>query len=280
MTPHLRHLLVALVVAACTATPVHALQLPKEQRTPGGVALLELPARSGDDAPVATYDGLRTAVVRNGDKWLAVVGIPLSASVGAHTVHVEVDGVMRELQFHVRDKRYRTQHLTIRNQRQVDPNPDDLRRIRAEQARSEAALSRFTAEAAPVLRLLPPVQGPRSDSYGSRRYFNGQPRNPHTGMDIAAPKGTPIRAPAPGVVVETGDFFFNGATVFIDHGHGLVTMYCHLDRIDVKPGDRLQSGDLIGAVGATGRVTGPHLHWGVSLNRAMVDPALLLGDAE
>jgi murein DD-endopeptidase MepM/ murein hydrolase activator NlpD len=248
--------------------------LPRESRVPGGVAYVVVPG--GTEPPVVMYDGYRTAVIRRDGEWIAIVGIPLAAKPGRQSLKVESSAGPREVAFQILDKRYRTQNLTIKNERQVNPPPEDLRRIEQEQERSNLALSLFTASDAPALQLASPVTGVRSDSYGSRRVFNGQPRNPHSGMDIAAPKGTPIYSPAAGTVVELGDFFFNGNTLYIDHGNGLVTMYCHLDSITVKLGDRVKTGDVLGKVGATGRVTGPHLHWGVALNRAMVDPSLFL----
>jgi murein DD-endopeptidase MepM/ murein hydrolase activator NlpD len=266
------------IAAALSCLTAHAAELPRESRVPGGIALIAIPG-SNDVAPVAIFNGHRAAVIRDTNRWLAVVGIPLSETAGERKLHVSSTSGTKEVPFRIVDKQYRTQHLTIKNQRQVEPNAEDLKRIEGETARSDVALSKFTATAAPHLQLQPPVQGVRSDSYGSRRIFNGKPRNPHSGMDIAAPKGTPIVAPAAGTVVEAGNFFFNGNTLYIDHGDGLVTMYCHLDTIKVKVGDKLSQGDPIGTVGATGRVTGPHLHWGVALNRAMVDPALFLGEA-
>jgi murein DD-endopeptidase MepM/ murein hydrolase activator NlpD len=254
---------------------VGAAELPKESRVPGGVAFVPVPG--SDIAPTVIFNTHRVAVIRRDEQWVAVVGIPLAEKPGELKLKVSTPSGTSEVPFRITDKSYRTQNLTIKNQRQVDPNPDDLKRISGETKRSDTALSKFTATDTPTLQLISPVEGVRSDSYGSRRVFNGQPRSPHSGMDIAAAKGTPIRSPASGTVVEAGEFFFNGNTLYIDHGDGLVTMYCHLDTIKVKLGDRVNQGDLIGTVGATGRVTGPHLHWGVALNRAMVDPALFIG---
>lgn len=265
-----------LLLMSLAAFYAHAFALPRESRVPGGVAIVTLP--EDVSAPEVTFEGKPIALAQRDGHWVAVVGIPLDAQPGEKKLLVK-DG-MREVEvaFRVTEKHYRTQHLTVKNPRHVTPSPEDLARIEAERARSEAALKLFTTARAPVLELVAPVSGPRSDSYGSRRFFNGEPRKPHSGMDIAAAKGTQIRAPAAGTVVDVGDFFFNGNTVFIDHGWGLVTMYCHLDRIGVQVGQQLQAGETIGTVGATGRVTGAHLHWGVALNQAMVDPALFIGE--
>ena len=266
--------LALLAAASLAATPP---VLPRESRVPGGIAILDL----GDgDAPPGSviFNDHRAPVLRTPDGWVALVGIPLDTAPGAHGARWQPldEAEPRLLEFSVASKAYAEQRLTVTNRRHVDPSKEDLERIDEERKRIDAALGTFTAERQPVLALQPPVAGRRSSSFGLRRYFNGQARSPHSGMDIAAATGTPIRSPAPGRVVEAGDFFFNGNTVFVDHGQGVVTMYCHLSRIDVKPGDEVSAGAVLGLVGATGRVTGPHLHWGVALNRALVDPALFL----
>jgi murein DD-endopeptidase MepM/ murein hydrolase activator NlpD len=263
---------------AMLSFPSAAADLPRESRVPGGVAILDLgPA---EERPgTVLFTGYGAPVLRTDSGWIAVVGIPLDTQPGAHKVKLQrTQGETRDIEFTVVAKQYEEQRLTVANRRHVDPSKEDLERIARERARIDAALGNFDADRIPMLALQPPVVGRRSSSFGLRRFFNDQPRNPHSGMDIAAPTGTPVLSPAPGRVTDTGDYFFNGNTVFVDHGQGVVTMYCHLSRIDVQPGDEVQTGTPLGQVGATGRVTGPHLHWGVAVKRGLVDPALFLAE--
>lgn len=248
--------------------------LPLHAAVPGGLAVIALP-KDAAEAQVRYRDRPALTVEENGTRY-ALIGIPLSAKPGPDTVILR-DSKGREttLSFRIEDKQYPTQRLTIKDKRKVNPLPQDVSRIARELKTMEAAYTAFTPQI-PNIVFDPPVMGIASDSFGSRRIFNGEARNPHSGMDIAAPEGTPIVAPASGTVTLTGDFFFNGQSVFIDHGQGLITMYCHMSRIDVEEGQRVERGDRLGAVGSTGRVTGPHLHWTVSLNDARIDPALFV----
>lgn len=256
-----------------------AVELPRAEPVPGGVALVTL-APASTPPPRAYFEGHRVMVIEHGGQWLAVVGLPLALGPGVHTLTVEAAGERQERPITVQPKHYATQHLTLADRRLVEPGPADLARIQAEQAAIRAAFATWTETLAPPpLRFALPAVGRLSSPFGLKRYFNGQPRQPHSGIDIAAPRGTPILAPADGEVIATGDFFFNGRTVFLDHGQGLITMYNHLERIYVQPGERVSRGQPIGEIGMTGRVTGPHLHWTVSLNNARVDPMLFLEEA-
>jgi murein DD-endopeptidase MepM/ murein hydrolase activator NlpD len=256
-----------------------AIGLPQASQVPGGVALLPLAVspEDGGATPTVSYGGERVMVLRQSDHWLAVVGIPLSAEPGDATLAIRrATGTAAEaLGFQISPKEYAAQRLTVAPSK-VDLSAKDLERVGREQAHLHDALATFVDQPPATLQLLPPLIGVRSDSFGSRRIFNNQPRNPHSGMDMAAPWGVAVRAAADGRVIDTGDYFFNGKTVLIDHGEGLITMYCHLSIIGVQPGQVVAAGAVIGKVGATGRVTGPHLHFGVALNRVFVDPALFL----
>lgn len=261
-----------LLAAVSTTSP-----LPHTAAVPGGAVVIDL-GPSNDPAPVVNYRKKRVMVLQNNGRWQAVVGIALSAKPGKH--QLKIANLDTTVDFNVQPKSYAEQRLTIKNKRKVNPNAEDMKRIRSERGRITRALRHWQQQTAVDTRFTLPVNGRLSSPFGLRRYFNEQPRKPHSGIDIAAPEGTTIVAPAAGRVIENGDFFFNGNSVFIDHGQGLVTMYCHMSRIDVKPGQRVGRGETIGAVGQTGRVTGPHLHWSVSLNDSRVDPALFFDDLE
>jgi murein DD-endopeptidase MepM/ murein hydrolase activator NlpD len=252
--------------------------LPRASAVPGGVLIVDV----GDaalPAPIVEWEDRRVLVTKDAGRYKAVVGVALAVNPGNYSLKVRDAAGERALPVRIAPKKYTEQKLTV-PQSQVDLSPEDTVRVEREQQRQRASLDSFSSTLPATFTLLQPTPGPRSSSYGKRRVFNGQSRNPHSGMDIAAATGTPIVAPADGVILDTGDFFFNGNSVFIDHGAGFITLYCHLSAYAVKKGDVVKAGQTIGKVGATGRVTGPHLHFGVLLNGASVDPALFLAPAK
>ncbi|WAF75912.1 peptidoglycan DD-metalloendopeptidase family protein [Aeromonas dhakensis] len=240
---------------------------------PGGVAVV--PLGSEAQAPTARYQDKPVLVVREeGKRWIAIVGIPLKSQPGPHQLQVS-DG--RTLGFTVGSKHYREQHIKLKNGRQVNPLAEDMARINRELAEQTRAYQTFSPTQPSNLLFDKPVDGPLSSPFGLRRFFNGEERNPHSGLDFAVGAGTPIKSPAAGKVILIGNYFFNGNTVFVDHGQGLISMFCHMSKVDVKLGQSLPRGGIVGRVGATGRATGPHMHWNVSLNDARVDPAIFIG---
>lgn len=268
--PLLTTLLTALAIVVFSYS---ALAAPQADPVPGGAAIIAIDSKS---QPVYFFNERRVMILKQSDKeWLAVVGIPLSAKPGRHYIE---SASKQRIYFQIHDKAYETQRLTIKNKRQVNPNAEDLKRIRKDSREMNAAFNHFEELSDLDLEFDLPTTGRLSSPFGLKRFFNDQPRNPHSGLDIAAAKGTQVMAPAAAKVVATGNYFFNGNTVLLDHGQGLVSMYCHLSAIHVKKGDNVSRGELLGEVGQTGRVTGPHLHWSISLNSSRIDPNLFLKD--
>ena len=257
------------------ALPALAVAMPAGLLVPGGIAKISL----GDSrlpAPKVYYQKHRVLVTQCDGQWLALVGIPLTAEPGMQQISIQTAAGVRNSDFLVLDKHYPEQHLSITNKRMVDEmTPADLKRIDAEK-QLMAQIKATWSERPPALDFVAPVEGRLSSLFGLKRFFNEVPRQAHNGLDIAAPNGAAINAPAAGTVIATGNFFFNGNTVFLDHGQGLLSVYLHMSRIDVRQGQQVQTGQRLCNVGATGRVTGPHLHWIVYLNQETVDPALFI----
>lgn len=267
-TPSLYLFLLALV------SSYSAFALPEQALVPGGIALLQLPNYKADTK--IYFNKKRVAVFPYENSWIAMAGIDLSSKPGDYEFSIRhANGLSLNTKVRIKYKKYDEQHLTIKNKRKVNPNAEDSKRIASERKRKANARKKFS-ENPPEVDFIWPVTGRISSIFGLRRFFNGQERRPHSGLDIAASEGTPIKAAANGTVLDAGDFFFSGNMIYIDHGQGIITLYAHLSKISVKPGDVINQGDIIGEVGQTGRVTGPHLHFAVYANQALIDPIFML----
>lgn len=238
---------------------------------PGGVAKLAL------DAPAqASLEGNRVLVMRQGGKWFALVGIPLSAAPGSKLpLEVQYADKRRRLEIAVARKKYPQQALSMAPE-QAELPPEQLARYEEERKHIQEVLRTFTEAGPASLAMRQPAPGRRSGSFGLRRVINGVARSPHSGMDIAAAEGTPVSAVSAGRVIDAGEYLFLGRTVILDHGQGLFSLYAHLSEVSAAPGESVPPGATIGKVGATGRATGPHLHFSVYLNTAAVNPAYFL----
>lgn len=270
-----RRQLIALIASALAPVCSAAKPAPSTANAvPGGIARIDLGGATV--RPQASLAGKPVLVMPVRGGWRALVGVALDASPGA-TLTLEVTGEhgAQRYPITVTQKAYPTQRLRVASDK-VDLSPEDLARQEREREHLHRVIETYTDSAPKALSMRAPVPGRRSSSFGLRRVFNGQARNPHNGMDIAAAAGTPVVAALAGSVIDAGDYFFPGRTVVLDHGMGLLSLYAHLSEIDVSAGASLREGERLGRVGATGRVTGPHLHFSVYLNAAAIDPALLL----
>jgi len=266
---------VCLLIALAVPAIVHA--LPKASNVPGGIALIPLgPVSAQGKAPRAWLEDQPVLVSAESGQWFAVVGLALDLPTGTHDLHVGEGVEQKLLHFEVGSKRYPEQHITLKDKSKVNLSPTDEARAIAEIATIKELKRHWRDTDSTETDFALPAEGRLASRFGLRRFFNGEPRAPHAGLDVAVPRGTPIRTSARGKVLAVDDYFFNGKTVFVDHGNGLISMYCHLDRIDVQAGDPVSQGQRLGLSGMTGRASGPHLHWSVMLNGVMVDPELFL----
>ena len=212
---------------------------------------------------------------RSGDSWVTILGVDLDTKPGEH--HAKIVGGDGEVTINVLAKKYPTEKVSV-DDRFVNLSKADLERSARETKEVGAIYQRITTGIVPDEAFSIPIQGDTSGTnFGERRVFNGQPRAPHSGADLKASTGTPVHATNRGRVVLAKNLFFTGNTVIVDHGLGIYSLYAHLSQIDVKDGEVVNNGQVVGLAGATGRVTAPHLHWGMRVQGARVDPFTLVG---
>ena len=249
----------------------------KNTPIPGGIAVIDFESNHAN--PKASYNKVPLYVQHIKDQhYQVLVGIPLMEKLGKKTIKVQ-DFSTRLLDFEVTKQTYTEQYITLKgkNKKYVNPNLTHMDRIKKERPILSSARKIFSDKNLSSGLFIRPVNGVTTSPFGLKRFYNGEARRPHTGLDYAGDIGTPIKAPADGKVILVGKFFFNGNAVFLDHGQGLISVYIHMNNRLVKQSQLVKQGDPIGTIGQTGRATGPHLHWGVYLNQTVVNPNLLLG---
>jgi murein DD-endopeptidase MepM/ murein hydrolase activator NlpD len=284
MWPELRATSLALAMLVASPVPP-AIEVASRSVQPGELQVLTIDAPAdtrrvrvrafGHDIEAFALGSDPVATDAGRARWRALIGIDLGVKPGTYPVVVEVGGARAARDLIVHAKGFPTRRLKV-DPDFVTPPPSAAERIASDaelQARTwrSSAATRLWSE--PFVR---PVAEAANSAFGTRSIFNGLPRNAHSGADFLSPAGTPIHAPNAGRVLISRDLYFSGNTVVIDHGLGLFSMLAHLSAFDVREGDLVTAGQIIGRVGATGRVTGPHLHWAVRVNDARVDPLSLL----
>ena len=290
-----RTLIVLLVLAcsACASTQPPASHTPiatgPTSKADSRIAIVQIPtsiSRGGllfglaPPGSTLSYDGRAVRVANDGR---FVVGVAREQT-GVVSLQLNApDGSTRMLDIAITPRTFPLERVDGVPEQTVNPPPEIAERIAHEQAGVDAVRTRDDDRTDFDTTYIWPVKGRISGVFGSQRIYNGTPKSPHSGIDIAAAKGTPIHAPAGGIVTFANpDLYLTGGTVLIDHGHGVSSNFLHMSRIDVKVGDRVEQGQVIGLVGATGRATGPHMHWGMNWFNVRVDPQLLMtpGDAK
>jgi murein DD-endopeptidase MepM/ murein hydrolase activator NlpD len=249
----------------------------------GSAVMVKIPDEPHVKSAVVVWRNEKVPAIHNGNAWTTILGIDLDTKPGAHKTEALLtmdDGraERREVTVDVVAKQFPTTQLKVA-EKFVELNKADLARSSREAREANAIYSRITTAIVPEEPFSDPIPGVAGTNFGERRIFNGAPRAPHSGADLHAAAGTPVHATNRGRVVLAKNLFFTGNTVILDHGLGIYSLYAHLSRIDVKSGETVKNGQLLGLVGATGRVTAPHLHWGMRVQGARVDPFTLVGHA-
>jgi murein DD-endopeptidase MepM/ murein hydrolase activator NlpD len=278
----------ALTITLAAAWALVEAQSPLTVRTtvfdraayPGDVVRLDITCRCDSERATATVFARDVPLVRTPDGWRGWIGIDLETKPATYTITVTAHSpgtaaIVAKNALAVRAKRFPVRRLTVAPQF-VEPPPGELQRIERESAMLRTIFEHVSLPQQWQGAFLTPLQEQPSGNFGSRSVFNGQARSPHSGVDFGARIGTPVAAPAGGVVSLAEPLYFTGNTVVLDHGLGVYSLLAHLSEFKTMKGAVVSRGDIVGLVGDTGRVTAPHLHWSVRLNNARVDPLSLI----